>query len=58
MDLTKRTSRIEYACTYCGMKTVRPANTGRPEPGRCTRKAKLKDGTMRPHTWIINRKLG
>ncbi len=48
--------RIEYICTYCGIKTNRAVNCGRPAPGTCTKKPKSKDGTGKPHTWRINRR--
>lgn len=49
--------RTEYICSYCGRRCVRLASQGRPAPGNCTRKEKTKDGKMKPHTWVFNRKL-
>lgn len=49
--------RIEYMCSWCGKKTTRPAQLGRPEPGQCPRKGKTADGRSKPHTWVINRKI-
>ena len=40
---------VRYTCTWCGavrMSQVRPA------PGNCPRKPKMKDGKMKPHTWV------
>lgn len=48
--------RIEYICTHCGMRVTKNATAGRPMPGDCPRKERMKDGKMRPHTWRINRK--
>lgn len=45
--------RIEYMCTYCGKKETRSPSMGRPEPGKCPRKNGDK-----PHSWVINRRLG
>lgn len=45
---------IEWMCTACGQKTVRPESMGRPMPGTCPR-ALIKG---RPHRWVKNRKLG
>ena len=45
--------RTEYICSYCGRRCVRLASQGRPAPG----KEKTKDGKMKPHTWVFNRKL-
>ena len=45
------TTNIEYICTYCGKKTVRAGNQGRPVPGKCPRKTGDK-----PHTWVVNKK--
>ena len=50
------TKHVEYMCSWCGRKEVRSATNGRPAPGQCTRKPKGKDGKMKPHTWVINRK--
>lgn len=49
--------RTEYICSYCGRRCVRLASQGRPAPGNCMRKEKTKDGKMKPHTWVFNRKL-
>ncbi len=57
MALLKPDERIEYMCTYCGTKVIRAKSTGRPAPGKCARKPKNSAGQMRPHTWIINRKI-
>ena len=42
---------IEYMCSYCGKKTSKGANSGKPMPGTCPRK---KNGG--PHSWTVNRK--
>ena len=47
---------IEYMCSYCGQKTTRSAPSGKPAPGNCSRKPKNRDGSMKPHSWKINRK--
>lgn len=49
-------STIEFKCTYCGTTTQRSATSGRPDPGNCSRKARNKDGSYKPHSWVINRK--
>lgn len=49
--------RIEYMCSWCGRKTTRLATAGRPEPGQCPKKGKTNDGKLKPHTWVINRKI-
>lgn len=41
---------VEYMCTHCGRKEVRPKTGGRPMPGKCPRKEGNK-----PHTWVKNR---
>ncbi len=43
-------TRVEYMCSYCGRKTTKAKNQGRPLPGRCPRK---KNGG--PHSWRKNR---
>ena len=47
---------IEYKCSYCGNTTTRGATSGRPDPGNCDRKPRNKDGSYKPHSWVINRK--
>lgn len=42
--------RVEYMCSYCGIKKI--STIGRPQPGICTRKGKTKDGRTKPHTWV------
>jgi hypothetical protein len=56
MALMKKIMTVEYMCSYCGTKTTRSSAMGRPLPGNCSRKTKTRDGKMRPHTWVINRK--
>ena len=48
--------QIEYMCSWCGKRIVKTAIVGRPEPGQCPKKGKTRDGKMKPHTWVINRK--
>ena len=48
-------NRVEWMCTYCGAKTVKPATMGRPMPGKCPRKAKNAKGIQGPHSWRKNR---
>ena len=43
--------KVEYMCSQCGKKEVKPANAGRPLPGKCPRKQGDK-----PHTWVVNRR--
>ena len=52
-----KAKRIEYMCSYCGKKVMCPTTYGRPQPGECPRKTRLPNGKMRPHTWVISRKL-
>lgn len=47
----------EFICAYCGAKVLRGATSGRPMPGSCPRKPKDPDGSMKPHSWRINRRL-
>lgn len=49
--MEKKVRTIEYMCSQCGKKTSRPVNSGRPMPGKCTRRSENQ-----PHRWIINRK--
>ena len=49
---TKKPRQIEYMCSQCGIKQVRPAFTGKPAPGKCNRRPGDK-----PHVWTINRKM-
>lgn len=51
-DSKKIVHSIEYICSYCGKKTLRGANSGRPQPGKCPRKQGDK-----PHSWRINKKI-
>lgn len=46
---------VEYMCRYCGMKTTRHSNQGRPMPGICSRRPKVGGRSM-PHSWVINRR--
>lgn len=46
---------IEYICTVCGMKQVKGATMGKPQPGSCPRKPKYSNGKTRPHSWVKNR---
>ncbi len=55
--MLKKMYRIEYMCSYCGTKVMTSSVGGRPQPGECPRKTRLPNGKMRPHTWVINRKL-
>lgn len=50
------TTRIEYMCSYCGIKQTKAANAGRPMPGTCSKKGKTRDGKSKPHSWVVNRK--
>ena len=50
--------KVEYMCSYCGTKQIKPATAGRPLPGSCRAKAKSKDGKMKPHSWVKNRVIG
>lgn len=49
---TQKPRQIEYICSYCGRKEVRPATTGKPALGKCPRKQGDK-----PHTWTVNKKM-
>ncbi len=44
--------QVEYMCTWCGKKVVKPVNGGRPLPGSCP---KNKSGR---HVWTQNRTIG
>lgn len=46
---------IEYMCSYCGRKERKTVNSGKPQPGTCTKKGKTRDGRTQPHTWVKNR---
>ena len=46
---------MEYMCSYCGRKERKTVNSGKPQPGTCTKKGKTRDGRTRPHTWVKNR---
>lgn len=48
---------VEYICSYCGKRETRSAMSGRPWPGNCPRKPVGKDGSMKPHSWRISRKI-
>lgn len=56
MAVAKKIMSVEYMCSWCGTKTTRSTVMGRPLPGTCPRKAKTRDGKMKPHTWVVNRK--
>ena len=43
-------TRREFMCTRCGQKVSRAINSGRPDPGRCS-----KSKTKGPHSWVKNR---
>ena len=45
--------QIEYMCRWCGKKEIKAEAFGRPLPGKCPRKEGDK-----PHTWLVNRKIG
>ncbi len=47
---------VEYICSQCGTKSTRREGSGKPAPGNCSRKNPLRNGTPRPHTWVVNRK--
>lgn len=51
------TGQTEYMCTYCGAKIWRSKNLGRPSPGSCPRRPKDSNGILKPHRWVINRKI-
>ena len=54
--LIKNKKWVEYICTHCGAKVQRRENTGRPDPGFCSRRGKSSTGLSKPHVWVINRK--
>ena len=56
MDIKNKPKATEYICVYCGRRVLQGPMSGRPSPGNCPRKQKNSDGTMKPHTWRINRK--
>lgn len=53
--------RIEYICTFCGKKESKPEGYGRPQPGKCPRRAISPEGKKLPvplpHEWEVNRVL-
>ena len=55
--MQNKTTRIEYMCSWCGQKQVRPSEMGRPQPGNCSRRPRNSAGKPQPHSWVINRKL-
>ncbi len=50
--VAKKPSKVEYMCSQCGRKEIRPIATGKPLPGKCPRKQGNK-----PHSWVVNRKM-
>ena len=52
----KTVKAVEYICSYCGRKVMQGVMSGRPTPGYCPRKTKNADGSMKPHSWRVNRK--
>lgn len=53
----KKLIQVAYMCSWCGARTTRSASMGRPKPGECPRKPKNRDGKLKPHTWVIDRKI-
>jgi len=49
-------NRVEWMCSYCGMRMVRDAKGGRPMPGTCNRKGKTAAGKTKPHSWVVSRR--
>ncbi len=52
----RKVSSIDYMCTWCGTHSLRTVHQGRPLPGNCPRKSKMRNGMSKPHTWVINKK--
>ena len=48
---------VEYMCKYCGKRETKSDWAGRPWPGECPRKQRTKDNKLRPHTWVVNRRI-
>lgn len=55
MAITKYVT--QYICSYCGATKMQGPNQGRPMPGNCPRKPRNSDGSMKPHSWRINRRI-
>ena len=51
--MERKPTHVEYICTRCGMKTMRPIGMGRPLPGTCRRAVRPNA----PHRWVSNRKV-
>ena len=47
---------IQYKCKYCDKTESKPANGGRPNAGNCYKRPKNRDGSWKPHSWVVNRK--
>lgn len=48
---------VEYICSYCGRRETRGVIAGRPYPGNCPRKPPNRDGSLKPHSWRISKKI-
>ena len=42
---------IQWMCTVCGQKMLKPDDAGRPMPGTCAR----AKSSGRPHRWVKNK---
>ena len=55
MPQIKREKTTIYMCIYCGTKQSKMQTQGRPMPGYCPRRGKMKDGKPFPHRWVVSR---
>lgn len=57
MNMPKKDLLVEYMCTYCGTLITRAESEGRPMPGVCHRRNKPGSMGLKPHRWIVRRKM-
>ena len=48
--------KIEYMCTYCGAREIKPVWAGRPLPGTCKARTNCINGKKWPHRWVVNKR--
>lgn len=51
MPNSNQPKHVEYMCSHCGAKVVRPTTSGKPMPSKCPKRT-----NNQPHVWTINRK--
>lgn len=47
---------VVYQCSWCGMTQTRSTGQGRPYPGSCLRRPKMRNGQSMPHRWTISKR--